>query len=140
MDFKQKKTFWDLKGNPNYQGILSWIIQIFHYYCRKQYKNIKNSRIVEQNLILSLPFSLFTRACASCRLPQRFKRHKWSFMCPIYFRFLVENGFLQVKPARCHCLHKKTVYNNFNICYFMSSITTERLYKSFSFINSSAQI
>ena len=28
-----------VKGNPNYQGILSWIIQIFHYYCRKQYKN-----------------------------------------------------------------------------------------------------
>ena len=67
-----------LKGNSNYQGILSWIIQIFHYYCKKQYKNIENSRIIEQNLVLSLRFSLFTVACAYCRLPQRqnFKRHK----------------------------------------------------------------
>ena len=71
-----------LKGNPNYQGMLSWIIQIFHYYCRKQYKNIENSRIIEQNLVLSLPFSLFTAACASCHLPQwqNFKHHKWSFV------------------------------------------------------------
>ena len=23
------------KGNPNFQGILNWIIQILHYYCRK---------------------------------------------------------------------------------------------------------
>ena len=97
-----------VKGNPNYQGILSWIIQIFHFYCRKQYKNIKNSRIIEQNLVLFLPFCPFTAACASCRFPQwqNFKCHS----CCIYFRFLVENGFLQVKPARCHCLHKKTVF------------------------------
>ena len=73
---------YNLKGNPNNQCILSWIIKIFHYYCRKQYKNIENSPIIEQNLVLSLPFSLFTAACASCRLPQRqnFKHHKLSFV------------------------------------------------------------
>ena len=30
--------------------------------------------------------------------------------CQMHFRFLAENGFLQVKPARCHCLHNKTVF------------------------------
>ena len=87
----QGKTF--LKGNPNFQDILNWILQILHYYCRKQHKNIKNSRIIEQNLVLSFPFSLFTATCASCRLPQRqnffiswtkyftnSKRYKWSFV------------------------------------------------------------
>ena len=82
-----------LKGNPNFQGILGWILQILHYYFRKQNKNIENSWIIEQNLILSLPFSLFTVTCASCCLPQwqsffisstqyftNFKCHKWLFM------------------------------------------------------------
>ena len=32
------------------------------------------------------------------------------------------------------------VYSNFSLRYFMSSFTMERLYKSFSFINSSVQI
>ena len=58
------------KGNPNFHDILNWILQILHYYCRKQHKNIKNSRIIEQNLVLSFPFSLFTATCAYCRLPQ----------------------------------------------------------------------
>ena len=87
------KFYCFVKGNPNFQGILDWILQILHYYCRKQHKNIENSRIIEQNLVLSLPFSLFTAACASCRLLQRqnffiswtqysanFKRNKWSFV------------------------------------------------------------
>ena len=44
--------------------ILNWIIQILHYYYKKQHKNIENSQIIEQNLVVSLPFSLFTVACA----------------------------------------------------------------------------
>ena len=60
-----------LKRSPNFQGILNWILQILHYYCRKQHKNIENLGIIEQNLFLSLPFSLFTATYASCRLPQR---------------------------------------------------------------------
>ena len=42
------------KGNPNSQGILNWIIQILHYYYWKQHKNIENSQIIEQNLVISL--------------------------------------------------------------------------------------
>ena len=29
------------KGNPNFWGILNWIIQILYYHCRKQHKNIE---------------------------------------------------------------------------------------------------
>ena len=51
----QSETFLLLKGNPNFQGRLNWILQILHYYCRKQRKNIKNSWIFGQNLVLSFP-------------------------------------------------------------------------------------
>ena len=84
------KLFYPLiKWKPNSQGILNWIIQTLHYYYRKQHKNIENSQIIEQNLVISLPFSLFSTACASFALLaaeffQFFKRH---------------NGFLQVKPS-----------------------------------------
>ena len=54
-----------IKENPNFQGILKWIIQILHYYCRKQHKNIENSQIIEQNVLISLPFSLLTVTCTS---------------------------------------------------------------------------
>ena len=60
-----------VQGNTNFQGILDWILQIYHYYCRKQHKFIKNSWIIEQNLVLCLPFFLFTANCASWRLPHR---------------------------------------------------------------------
>ena len=46
------------KGNPNFQGALIWILQILDYYCRKQHKNIKNSQIIEQNIVISLCPSL----------------------------------------------------------------------------------
>ena len=49
-----------LKGNPNSQGILNWIIQILHYYYSKQHKNIENSQIIEQNLVI---FSLCPSLC-----------------------------------------------------------------------------
>ena len=141
------------KGNPNFQGILDWIPQILHYYCRKQHKNIKNSGIIEQNLVLSLSASLFTATYASCRLPQRqsffiswtqysasFKRRKWSFV-PYIISFsglkVVFSTLSQLDITACI---KNCAYNNFNLrCYFMSSII-ERLYRSFSFINSSVQI
>ena len=94
-----------LKGNPNFQGILGWILQILHYYFRKQNKNIENSWIIEQNLTLSLPFSLFTVTCASYRLPQwqsfSFLQHSTSQIlnvtsdcsCHIWFHFLVWKWF-----------------------------------------------
>ena len=49
-----------IKGNPNSQGILSWIIQILHYYYSKQHKDIENSQIIEQNLVI---FSLCSSFC-----------------------------------------------------------------------------
>ena len=49
-----------VKGNPNSQGILNWIIQILHYYYSKQHKNIENSQIIEQNLVI---FSLCPSLC-----------------------------------------------------------------------------
>ena len=61
----------NFKGNPNFQGILDWILQILHYYCIKHHKNVKSSWIIEQNFVLSLPFCLFSVTCASCCLPQR---------------------------------------------------------------------
>ena len=110
-----------LKGNSNFQGILDWILQIVHYYCRKQHKNIKNSRITEQNLVLSFPFSLFTATCASCRLPQRqsffiswtqysanFKRHKWSFVPYVVSFSGLKLVFSMLSQYNWyHCLHKK---------------------------------
>ena len=97
-------------GNPNFQGILNWMLQILYYYCRKQHKNIKNSQIIEQNLVLFFPFSLFTVICASCHLPQgqnffiswtkyfaNFKCHQRSLLLYIYsFVFWFENDFHQV--------------------------------------------
>ena len=50
---------YQLKGNPNFQDILNRILQILHYYCRKQHKNTKNPWIIEQNLANSL-FSLIS--------------------------------------------------------------------------------
>ena len=63
--FRNTENLLFFKGNPNSQCILNWIIQMLHYYYRKQHKNIKNSQIIEQNLVISLCPSLFTVACAS---------------------------------------------------------------------------
>ena len=66
------------KGNPNLQGILNWIIQILQYYCRTQHKNIENSRIIKQNVAISLCFSLCLLRLA---LPS-------SSSTAVYFQFL----------------------------------------------------
>ena len=63
------------KGNQNFQGILNWILQILHYYCRKQHKNIKNSQINEQNVVMCLCPSVYCDLC-SLLLSQR-----QSFFC-----------------------------------------------------------
>ena len=122
---------------------------MLHYYCRKQHKNIKNSK---QNLVLLLPFSLFTVTCASYGLPQRqsffiswrqysanFKHHKWSFL-PYIVLFSGSKVFFSLSSQldTTACI-KNCIYNNFNFRCFMSSIV-ELLYKSFSLISSSVQI
>ena len=133
-----------IKGNPKFQDILNWILQILHYYCGKQHKNIKNSRIVKQNLVLYFPFSLFIATCASCHLPQQqnffiswtkydanFKCHKWSFVLYIVLFFGLKMIFIKYSHLDITACIKNCVCNNFNLhCYFMSSIT-ERLQISY---------
>ena len=126
--------FIHLKGNPNVQGILDWILQILLHYCREQHKNIKNSQIIEQNLVLSLPFSLFTVICAYCFLPQwqsffiswtqystNFKCHKWSFVLYIFLFSGLKMVFSKFSQLDINACIKNCVYNNFNLHYFMSS-------------------
>ena len=54
--------------------------------------------------------------------------------CHIYFRFLVENGFLQVKPARCHCLHKKTVFTITSIYIISCLQLLQNIYTNLSLL------
>ena len=39
-------SYWILNAKPNFQSILIRIIQMLHYYCRNQHKNIENSQII----------------------------------------------------------------------------------------------
>ena len=105
-----------LKVNPNFQGVLNWIIQILHYYCRKQQKNIENSWIIEQNVAISLLFSLLIATCASFAflngrvfsvLGHSFERHKWSFVLYIVSFSALKISFSKLSLAKYHCLHKK---------------------------------
>ena len=103
------------KVNPNFQGILNWIIQTLHYYCWKQHKNIENSRIIEK-MLLSLCSSLCLLRLA---LPS-------SSSIAGYFQFLdtvlnvtsdqswcifslsaLKWSFSKLSLAWYHCLHKK---------------------------------
>ena len=54
------------KGNPNFQGILNWILilHIMHYYCRKQHKISKTHRLMDK-MLMSLCPSLFTATCCT---------------------------------------------------------------------------
>ena len=97
-------NFFLLKGNPNIQSILNWIIQILHYNCRNQHKNIKNSRIIEENVAISLS-ALLSAYCdlRFFRLPQRqgvFSPWKQFWASQVIIRavysfiFCFENDFL----------------------------------------------
>ena len=114
-----------------------------HYYCRKQHKKIKNWWTVEQNPVLLLPFSLFSVTCASWCLPHwqsffiswtqystNFEHHKWSFVLNIVSFCGLKLVFSKLSLLDITACTKNCVYNNFNLCYFMSSII-EILYKSF---------
>ena len=59
-----------------------------------------------------------------------------------YNKFMQEwldNSILNWIIQILHHCKKNCVYTNFNLLYLMYSITTERLYKSLSFIKSSVQ-
>ena len=124
----------NVKGNPNFQDIKLNTTNIALLLLEAT-QNMKKSRFIEQNLVLFLPFSLFIATCTSCRLLQRrgliiswtiysanFK-HEVVIRAVYSFVFWFENGFLQVKPSRYHCLHKKTVYSNFctNLAWIRNS-------------------
>ena len=124
--------FFLVKGNPNFQDILNWILKILHYYYKKQHKNIGNSWIIEQNLVLSLPFPLFTATSASCCLPQQqsfliswtqfsanFKHHRGSFVPYIVLFSGLKMVFSKLSQLDITACIKNCVYNNFNLCYFM---------------------
>ena len=123
------------KGNPNYQGILSWIIKVFQLLLQEAIQKYWKLRLLNK-ILFSLCLSLFTAACASCRFPQwqNFKRHKWSFMPYIYFGFLVEKGFLQVNPARCHCLHKNIVFTITSISIISCLQLLQNIYTNLSLL------
>ena len=102
------------KGNPNSQGILNWIIQILHYYYSKQHKNIENSQIIEQNLVIFLSLSVLLSVdygLRFLRLPNSrvfsvLKRHKWSFVKYIIPFFGLKMVFSKLSLAIYHFLHK----------------------------------
>ena len=81
-----------LKGSAN----LNWILQILHYYGKKQHKKIENSQFIEQNVVISNSPSLcllqlvlhspsptreFLKLWTQyfAELGKHFKLHKWSF-------------------------------------------------------------
>ena len=116
-----------VKGNPNFQNILNWIIKLLHYYCRKQHKNMENSQIMEQNVVISLCPSLcflrleFSSPSSTAEFFQffahyaNFKRRKWSFVLYIVSFSGSKMAFSMLSLAKYHCLHKKRVYSNFNL-------------------------
>ena len=134
-----------LKGNPNFQGILNWIIQILHYYCRKQHKNIENSWIIEQNVAISLSL-LSTLLIATCTsfaflngrvflvLGHSLEHHNWSLVVYIVSFSALKIVFSKLSLAKYLCLHKKPyIFHAFNH-------QPQNVFKNLSFINSSVQI
>ena len=77
------KFFIIFKGNPNFQGILNWILQILLYYWSKQHTKKENLQFIEQNIalcaLLSVYCDLYFLGLSHSTL-QNFKRHKWSFV------------------------------------------------------------
>ena len=131
-------------GNPKFQDILNSILQILHYVCRKQHKNIKNSQIIEQNLVLSFPFSLITATCRFVlpvaflnstaefinflsKVLLEFKRHKWSFVLYIVLFSGLKIIFIKFSQLDITACIKSCVYNNFSLCCYFTSSIIERL-------------
>ena len=128
-----------LKENPNFQGILNWIIQIFHYYCRKQHKNLKNSQIIEQNVAISLCSFLCllwlalpspSSASGYFQFLDTVECHKWSFVLYIVSFSALKMSFSKLSLAKYHCLHKKT--------HILCLQLPQKAFTNLSLINSSS--
>ena len=123
-----------VKGNPNSEGILNWIIQILYCYCRKQDKNIENSQIIEENVVISLCPSLcllwlvlllpswvaeFFQFLGTVLL--KIECHKWSFMKYIVLFSGLIMVFSKLSLAKYHFFDKKPMFTVTSI-YFISCL------------------
>ena len=126
---------------------------MLHYYCRKQEKNIENSQIIEQNVVISLcPSLCLLRLVLSVpswaaeifqfldTVPRKIKRHKWSFVKYIVSFSGLKMVFSKLSLAKYHFLHKKPVFTVISI-YFISclQLTTEKFHV-FIYYSTSLQI
>ena len=55
-------------------------------------------------------------------------------LCRIYFCFLVENIFFQVRSARCHCLLKKNGFSKTWICVISCLQLIQNVYTNLSLL------
>ena len=132
----KKVKLCEVKGNPNFQGILNWIIETLYYYCRKQHKNIKTHRLLNKML-----FCLCALLSAYCDLrflplPQRHSFFSsWTEHSTKLCRILnitsdhvaphivsssgLKMVFSKLSLVKYHCLHTKTAFTVTSI-YFIS--------------------
>ena len=109
-----------LKGNPYYQDILNWILQILHHYCKKASQKIKKSKFIEQNIVICYCLSLcllplvlsLSSSTAECfkfldtvfrGIAYNSKRHMWSFVPQISG---LKITFSKLSLAKYHYLQK----------------------------------
>ena len=116
---------WFLKGNPNFSGILNWILQILHYHCNK-HKNVERLRFIKQNIIF---FCFLWHLCLFRLSQQQILFISWT----LSLSWVLSKILNVISEHSCRCI-KNRFYNTFNLCYFVSS-STESLYKSHSSSN-----
>ena len=101
----------NVTGNPNFQGILNWMLQILHYHCSKQHKNLQ---FIEQNIFISF--------CPSLCLLRHVLPSPFSTADIFQFLDTVLCKILNITSDHfCYCI-KSHVYNNFNLRHFAFSI------------------
>ena len=121
-----------------------------HYCCRKQHKNIENSQIIKQNVVISLCPSLcflwlalplpsstasFFSSWTQCLAD--FKHHKQLFVPYIVLFSFLKMAFSNLSLAKYHCLYKKLclqylqfpLFHVFN--YYRTSLQIFLFYKFF---------
>ena len=133
-----------VKGNPNSLRILNWIVQILNYDYRKQDKNIENSDYWTNYVSLCLFLCLLQLALPLPSSQQSTWTQQFKKLCRIlnvtshHSRNIVSLFGLKMVFSKFSL--SSCVYNNFNLRSYLNLLENERLYKSFSFINSSVQI
>ena len=120
--------------------------QTIKVYWAKSYKYFiiiagSNTEILKTHVLLNeilfslcLSLCLLQRVLSVALLNGKILNITSDHSCRIYFRFLVENGFLQVKPARCHYLHKKTVFTRTSTYNISSLQLLQSVYANLSLL------